>query len=571
MEDLLEFNNSQLITLINDPISEVDIWGRGTGKSFIVGWEMNNIIRKMPRSITSITGRTYSQLLTRTLPSSFKLLEKLGHTRYNSKTGTGTYVINEKPPPHFHLPYEKVLNYNNYIAFSNGAGFLLLSQERIGSARGPNVDREIVDEALTINKERYDQETSPTNRANLDIFGPKSKKHVRIHRGFRYVSSMPYLPEQKWLLAYADYYEQEAKIQIFEVWNRIVRLQLELISAAKMQDRKLFTNIWNETMRLRNQITPFTSKDGILFTLANAFDNIKNLGLSYIIKEYDKQPLITFMIEILNWIIDRIENCYYQIDTQRHVYYNALNEQFIQTYALNTNYDFNKLENYDSRFDLDCDPRNPIEITPDWGAKISLFVVSQNRNFNFVTGIAEPVSCFINEFFVKPEETKKVMIDELVDQFCSYYKHHIKKEVVYFRDRYGDHRQPNAKSSKPYNQQAIERFEKNGWRIQQIVHKGMEPPQHEKYLLWANILKGDNPAYPKVIFNGKNCKYTLISMNNTSVRENKGKFEKDKRSEQRKSILPEEATHFSDAVDKNIWTKFAHHLHRTSTFVDPRF
>lgn len=571
MDDLLTFNNSQALTIINNPVSEVDIWGRGTGKSFINGWEINQIIRLMPRSITSITGRTFGQLLTRTLPSSFKLLESLGHSRYNAKTGYGTYVINEKPPAHFITPYEKVLKYDNFISFINGTGFLLLSQERIGSARGPNVDREIVDEALTINKERYDQETSPTNRANLDIFGPKSKNPVRIHRGFRYVSSMPFMPEQKWLLDYASYYEAEAGIQIFEIWNRIVKLQLELISAVKTQNTVLFRSIWNETQRLKQKITPFTSKDGLLFTLANAFDNLENLGMSYIVREYDKQTMLTFMIEILNWVIDRVENCYYAIDTRRHVYYDAANEPFIRSFAKNTNYDFGKLEKHDSRFDLDCDPNQPLEVTPDWGAKISLFSIAQPRNYNFVTQITEPVDCIINEFFTKPDESTGVIIDELVDQFCAYYQHHANKTIRYFRDRYGDHRQPNAKNSKPYNEQAIERFERNGWRVNHEVHKGMEPPQHEKYLLWANILQGDNPNFPKVIFNGRNCKFTLISMNNTSVREANGKFEKDKRSEQRKSVLPEEATHFGDAVDKRIWTKYHSRLRRSTTFVSPRF
>jgi hypothetical protein len=41
-------------------------------------------------------------------------------------------------------------------------------------------------------------------------------------------------------------------------------------------------------------------------------------------------------------------------------------------------------------------------------------------------------------------------------------------------------------------------------------------------------------------------------MNNIRVIEKEGKFTKDKSSERRDSILPEEATHFGDAVDKRI-------------------
>ena len=123
-----------------------------------------------------------------------------------------------------------------------------------------------------------------------------------------------------------------------------------------------------------------------------------------------------------------------------------------------------------------------------------------------------------------------------------------------------------------YNLQAFEQFKRRGWNVEPKSHRGQEPPQHDKYLLWTNILKGNDKRFPKIIFNGKNCKYTLISMNNTKVIERNGKFEKDKRSERSSKILPEEATHFSDAADKRIWTKYGNTLYkRTSTFVNPRF
>lgn len=59
-------------------------------------------------------------------------------------------------------------------------------------------------------------------------------------------------------------------------------------------------------------------------------------------------------------------------------------------------------------------------------------------------------------------------------------------------------------------------------------------------------------------------------MNNTRVIEKNGRFEKDKRSERNQSILPEEATHFGDAVDKRIWTKYGHLLRQAYGFVDAR-
>jgi len=564
MMEPLTLNNPQYSSIVLNPKSKCDIWSRATGKSFLVGWDINNVNRWMPRALTSVTGQTYGQLLTRTLPSTFKFLETMGYTKDKN------YVVGRRPPPTFLSPYEKIMKFDNVISFANGNAILMLSQDRIGSARGANVDYEILDEALTIDKERYDQETSPTNRGNEDIWGPNSKNHVPFHHGYHYVSSMPYSQTQKWLLNFGDYYAEEAGLQIFVIWNRIVKLQMELIPAYYARDKKLYTQIYNETIRLRSQILPFVSKTGTLFTLANAFDNIDNIGISYIIREYEKQNLLTFMIEIMNIFLDTVEDCYYHINESKHVYFNATNDGFIRDLAENTNWDFSRLEVQDSRFDKDCNPNIPLEITPDWGSSISLFTVGQEGGVDFVKNEPGLVDNFINEFFVKPDDPNGVMINSLVDQFTSYYKPHNEKTILYYRDRYGDSKNPNVNKSASYNDQAIARLERAGWTIIQEVHRGMEPPQHDKYLLWGNILKGSDPSFPQVRFNGTKCKYTLISMNNTQVIQKEGKFSKNKASERSKTILPEMATHFSDSVDKRIWTKYGHLLTVQSTFVAAR-
>ena len=59
-------------------------------------------------------------------------------------------------------------------------------------------------------------------------------------------------------------------------------------------------------------------------------------------------------------------------------------------------------------------------------------------------------------------------------------------------------------------------------------------------------------------------------MNNTRLRQREGKFEKDKRAERNDSVLPEEATHFGDVVDKRVWTKYGDILTGRDSFVDAR-
>lgn len=567
-EEQISLNSFQISAMMFKAKLKYLIAGRGTGKSFINGAEIDENVRLMPRGITTITQDTLGQALTKTLPSTFKYLESLGYKKYDPRTRSGDYTVCVKPPSHFYEPLEKIMSYEHVITFSNGHALYLLSQ--ISGARGPNADYNITDEALTIDKVKFDQEAAATNRGNEEQFGFRSKNPIYKHHGSTFTSSMGFLPEHKWLTEPAKYYEEEAGIQLYIVWNQIVNLQLQLIQAKIEQNDSAAVELWKESLRLRRTITPFVSKDGTLLMLSNAFDNIHNLGFSYIMKMYRIMDIVTFMIEVLNYYINKVSNCYYSID-DRHVYYKADNDDYIRGVAQDNDFNWAELQKRNSLYDADCDPNQALEITPDWGSKISLIEVAQERMYDFVTGtIGVKCDNNINEFFVKPDERADTMINSLMDMFCDYYRNHRKKRVIYTVDTYGDIRLANSK--KTYNEQAIDRLKRNKWEVIVRKHPGKEPPQNDKYLLWRYMLYETDPRLPKKRFNGARCKYTLISMNNTSViQKANGHFEKDKRSEARSSVLPEEATHFGDAVDKRIWTKYGTTLKVNSSFVDARF
>lgn len=563
----LIYNPIQLTASLLQAKNKYWVWGRGCGKSFSIGEEVDENIRYMPRGITSVTQQTYGQALTKTLPSTFKALENRGYHRYNEKTKRGSYVIGRKPPRDWRTPYEHILSHEYAISFSNGHMIYLLSQE--ASARGPNVDHNITDEALTINKEKFDMESAPTNRGNETIFGKHSPNPVAKHHGNTFASSMPYTSDQKWMLLAASYYEEERGVNLIEEWNKMVRMQLNLIEAVNRGDTIDFKETWNRMQRTRQKITPFVSKDSTLFLLGSVFDNIGNLGMNYITNMYKIMDKLTFLVEILNYVIDKIEGCYYDIDDDVHLYRGADNSDYIRGLAENNDWDFKALEEaQDSRNDADCIASQPLEITMDWGANTSFLEVAQCSNYDWVNRCQSPFlyDNNINEFFAKREEATNTVVEELVKKFCVYYRYHLNKRVILYRDRHGDSR--TAGNKKSYNEMAIDMLIKEGWAVEQKTHAGQEPPQNDKYLLWQVILKEGDQRAPRKRFNANKCKYTLISMNNTKVREDsQGRFSKDKRSERNRSILPEEATHFGDCVDKRIWTKYSSLLsHRT--FVD---
>lgn len=569
-EEPLLVNPAQLSLMLLPAKTKYALMSRASGKSFITGYEIDENVRLMPRGITTVTQATIGQALTKTLPSAFKMLESLGYKRYDPKTQTGDYVVCRRPPEGWYRPYEHVMNTDYLISFSNGHCLYILSQAT--NSRGPNADYNISDEALTLDKEQFDQEVAPTNRGNEHVFGRHSTRPLLKHHGNTFLSSMPYAPEQKWLLEPAAYYEEERGIHLVDEWNKVVALQLQLIDAQANREVPLFKDIWNEIQRKRRQIIPFVSKDGILFLLGSIFDNIGNVGMNYVISQYNVMDKFSFMVEILNYIVDKIDHCYYNI-TDRHRYYHATNDSYIRDFAEDVDFNWKQLAEEDSRMDMDCNPNKPLEITPDWGSSACFLEVAQCGHFDCAAKRLYPdrvVDNTINEFFVKRDDTEGLTeVDALIDMFCHYYRHHACKTVDFYRDRYGDARRANSK--KTYNQCAIDRLVKHGWTVVQHVHRGMEPPQHDKYLLWSYVLAETDTRYPIKRFNATKCKFILISMNNTRVRTGSdGRYEKDKRSERNGSIPAEEATHFGDCVDKRMWTKYGDILTNRVTFVDNR-
>lgn len=571
MDYELKVNPAQWQFIMLQAKQKYCVWSRGTGKSFIVGYEVDENVRIMPRGVTTLAQATIGQALTKTLPSTFNFLDRLGYKPYDYKTHTGDYVVCRTPPPGWYTPYEHIMQYDHVISFRNGHILYILTQE--GSSRGPNADFNITDEALTINKEKFDQEVAPTNRGNEHIFGKRSKNPLKKHHGNLFVSSMPYTLKQQWLTAPAEYYERERGINLFAKWNKLVDVQMQLIEAKIKNDKPMFRELWNECVRLRREITPFVSEDGTLFLLGSVFDNIDNLGMQYIVNQYNVMDKLSFMVEILNRKPDTVDNAYYRLE-EKHFYYNAYNDSYLRDVGENSNYNWQVLRDAnDCRADLDCNLLRPLELSTDWGSSASFLVVHQEHNIDYRTHkpTERPIHNVINEFYVRRnDKIDNTEVDEIADKFCSYYRFHINKEVILYRDRYGDHH--NANSKKSYNEMFIDRLVRNGWTVNQRTHAGMEPPQHDKFLLWQYILAETDSRFPVFRINATRCKKVIISMQNTEVTESHtGKFTKDKSSERKKSVAPEDATHFGDTVDKCIWTKYGDRLKLiNSSFVSAR-
>lgn len=430
----LEFNQPQSRFLVNilRANSATSVWSRGTGKSFQIGWLMKNIVHSMPRSAWAINGQSYKQILSRTLPSTKSALEYIGFVEDKD------YLVGKKPPAawRWKRPMEPPSDYSHFISFKNGAGFHLISQDGGGGAsRGLNVDGIISDESLLINKEKFDQELSPTNRGNLRLFN-----EVPIHHGVFHFTSMPYGSDARWLLDHGKYYTEDGH-NYRDIRQQLVELQLEFI---KNKDIDYRMELWTKIVQKKSALKYYT-KDGFFYSEADVFDNIYNLGIKYIEQQYESLNILNFLVEILNWYPDKVEDGFYpSFSRERHGYAAPHNNDFISSLEQGAE----ALQKPDARMDADCIPTQPLRIAVDWGKFNSMTITQYYRSTNTLR--------FIKDLYTK----HPLILTDLANKFCTYYRYHKDKTVIFLYGHEGNN--ANANSNITYAQQFAQILKRNG-------------------------------------------------------------------------------------------------------------
>ena len=456
-------------------------WGRGTGKSTILGRRIIDCVTQMPRSTGVIAAQTYAQIKTRTLPSTIQGLEQ--HGIYKDIH----FFVGKRPPKSWNWPepYEPPLDYKNSIIFWNGTVINFISQDASGaSGRGLNVDWVISDEAGLLDEKKFETDVLLTNRGNLKRIAHypdgtwKYFEDCPLHHSIVLATSTPVTVAGRWILKYED-------------------------QALKHPEK-------------------------VCFIRASALDNKHNLGIEYFLNAKRIMPDFLYRAEVLNIRIPRIDNGFYpKLSETKHTY---------QDYDLSYFQELALGKDPDCRGDSDLDGSRELIAGIDWGVSINCMVIGQGDSKQFKA---------LNNIYVKSPQ----IVDDLIDEFVKYYKHHAKKVLHLWYDPTGNLK--TATSRKTTAEQVRERLTKKGWRVQLMTQGVMNELHENKYNLWNNILKeeeGEN--YPKFSMNMRNCKELWISMSNAPAKIGlREAIKKDKSSERNKSVDQAHATHFSDAMD----------------------
>jgi hypothetical protein len=321
----LEYNPAQLVFIAAAQRIKIGVWGRGTGKSTILGRHIRDCVVEMPRSTGALVAKTFRQIETRTLPSTIKALEDHGLIQGIH------FFVGKKPPTSWHWPnpYEGPLKPDHAVWFWNGTVMVFVSQDHASSGRGLNIDWVVGDEAAMLDEEKFNTDVLLTNRGNetrLAIYPDGSQRMFRdcpLHHSIVLMTSQPITRSGQWIFKF----EEQAIL----------------------------------------------NPEKVCFTLASAEVNRKNLSDTYFEDAKAIMPDFLYEAEVENKRMKSIQDGFYPLlDEDKHGY-NAHNYgEFQDPALLNT-----------CAGDADHDTNKPLLLTLDWGANINCLVVCQHDPAEF--------------------------------------------------------------------------------------------------------------------------------------------------------------------------------------------
>lgn len=503
-----------LMTVVQARTS-VLVAGRAFGKGMVHAlWNRRNFER-MPGSITGIVSANIKRALTNTLPSMLVHWENWGLKRNIH------WAIGIKPPKAWKWkePIFPVQNYENVLSFCNGSVAYIISQDRSGTSNSQSYDALDIDEAKFIDFEQLKDETFPAMRGNRQYFG----SHF-FHHSMLISSDMPVTKKGSWFLDW----ENKATPEVIEM----IRALVAEISHIEKRVREMKVRgvtppdyLKGELRRLHRDLCRLRAV-AVDYREVSTIDNLVVLGEAFIRQLKRDLPPLTFQTSVLCKRIGIARDGFYSSMTEEHKY-SAANFSHLD----NCEYDFDKLKDVSSLMDADVDPEQSICIAFDYNANINWLVAGQPQGRKLLV---------LKSFYVKYERK----LNELIDDFCKYYRYHRNRTVVFYYDstaKQGSY----AVDDVTFVTVIVNAFRSRGWFVIQ-VDIGNPMNQISKHLLINRMFAGRGKLIP--MFNTENNEDLLISIQTAGVY-NGGKDKRGEKLAESEEDKLEQRTDGSDAFD----------------------
>lgn len=266
---------------------------------------------------------------------------------------------------------------------------------------------------------------------------------------------------------------------------------------------------------------------------STAVDNIDILGEDYIENERLSSSPLVFAVEVMNKkILSRPDGFYPGLGRDN---FKAFVYDYTETEAgvLTTKKHYN-----------DYNPRLPLEFSFDFNNYFTFLAVSQ------LDHEAHELR-FIKEFFVYSNDLR-----QLIDKAMQYFSTHAYKRVDVYGDRNG-YNYDLTSGLRRYDrikQLILDNY--SDYRVNiEAVAANIE--HDDKYDIINDALRHRDTNRPRIIINKQSCKSIGISLRLSRTDKKFKKVQKDKSSETKIYIRPEEATHPSDCFDYRVYPLFA--------------
>jgi hypothetical protein len=503
------------------------IGGRGTGKTAnILAKRSMKISEDMPGSYQAFVAATYEDAHRNIIPT---LVE--GWNRNGWVEGRD-YVLDQRPPDHFKLPYKKPLTFNHTISLKNGVYMAIASLDQVSSVAGNSFQH------------LYGDETKYHNPEKLKKLTPAMRGYVEFcnsiyYRGWSFTTDMPDVMEKEydWILQREkDYNAHQAELAM----RAALEINKEIIQIKKCIERGQLTAAEKRRTVLQDwMIQHYIARNDLtFFYVVSSYANADILTEGYFDDVYKALGPEEFRKSVLSLKpeLNRGE-AFYPTLGEHHFYEDGTKQGFYDKVPLGDKI----VPTWRSLKYLD--PNLPIDCGVDFGNQMSMIIGQQRGNYYYV----------LKEFFTLDPDN----IDDLGETFISYFKGFPSSLLRAFYDRSGNQNKAVKRDWATWLKNSIETNRngtKSGWTVELMSLNQGTIGQDQEHLFMKRMLGEYNEKLPKIKIDSFQCpnfKSSLLAAK-TEVkkdRNNSAYIGKDKSSEKRlKGLnLVKYSTNFSDA------------------------
>lgn len=513
-------HTQQLYSNVLPASISVNIWGRGTGKTWGITARkayMNAVL--MPRSVGAIGCPSFTHMMEHIFGELAKSWEDMGLVE-----GVD-FVCFQKPPEKWKKPFRKIAKnqYGRCIFFRNGSVIKLFSYNYNSLSNGDSIDWLIIDEARLCKKVKID-ESIKCLRGNEEHFG-----HLSIHGSVVYVSDMPRNPTEFWLL---DFREQENKARIDEVMTYAYVLSELQQEQVKTKSEKRQKQLIKDIKLVSDEINQLCHGLTVV-SFASSLDNIHALGPNKLKQWKATSTDYDWNVAVLNQIQQRVTNGFYPyLDENTHGYHTP-----------RPRHEVNYRAKRNCLWDGDIDYSQPLIIGMDYNSDISCIAVYQLQG---------TLIRLLKSFYVLHPKKR----EDVVAEFIAYYQDLPIKQVVYCYDNTAIAEDADKTVKDTFAYKTQDELTQGGF---DVIPLFLSQTTHEyRYDLCQGLHKGTHPELPGYTFgyNIDNNQAWAVASNltQTEIRTTRGKttFGKDKREEKKRKVSAEKLPHLTEAGDTGL-------------------